>query len=107
MTRSAVLSASTTSTKKRKATGGHGAAGKEDAEARNKRRKTLEAFFAPQVTVKSPTKNSKGFTEVVALNTEQCRVLQMVVDEGKNVFFTGPAGTPISLCVSSWCLQYR
>ena len=106
MARSAVLTTTTTNTKKRKSTGGLDAPGKQD-DASNKRRKTLDAFFAPQVTVKSPTKDSKGFTEVVALNTEQRRVLQMVVDEGKNVFFTGPAGTSISPCVSSWCLQYR
>jgi hypothetical protein len=29
----------------------------------------------------------------VPLNDEQKRVLEMVVDEGKNVFFTGAAGT--------------
>ena len=106
MARSAVLTTATTNTKKRKSTGGLDAPGKQD-DSSNKRRKTLDAFFAPQVTVKSPTKDSKAFTEVVALNTEQRRVLQMVVDEGKNVFFTGPAGASISLCVSSWCLEYR
>ena len=102
MTRSAVLSASTTSTKKRKATGGHGAAGKEDAEARNKRRKTLEAFFAPQVACPSSSKNEKSPTERVALNSEQTRVLQMVVEEGKSVFFTGAAGTS-PFCIYASC----
>jgi hypothetical protein len=29
------------------------------------------------------------------LNDEQRRVMEMVVDEGKNVFFTGAAGTRI------------
>ena len=101
-----MLSATTTNSKKRKSTGGLDASGKND-DTSNKRRRTLDAFFAPQVTVKSPTKDSKCFSEVVALNTEQRRVLQMVVDEGKNVFFTGPAGASISLCVSSWCLEYR
>ncbi|KAM5546120.1 hypothetical protein V8D89_000246 [Ganoderma adspersum] len=96
MALSAVLSTTTTNTKKRKSTGGLDVPGKQD-DSSNKRRKTLDAFFAPQVTVKPHTKESKGFTEVVALNAEQRRVLQMVVDEGKNVFFTGPAGSGKSL----------
>ena len=33
----------------------------------------------------------------MALNAEQRKVLRMVVDEGKNVFFTGAAGECISL----------
>ncbi|KAI1792662.1 PIF1-like helicase-domain-containing protein [Ganoderma leucocontextum] len=96
MPRSTVLSTTTTNTRKRKSTGGLDAAGKQD-DSSNKRRKTLDAFFAPQVTMKSPTKEGKVSMEVVALNTEQRRVLQMVVDEGKNVFFTGPAGSGKSL----------
>ncbi len=100
MARSAVLSTTTTNTRKRKSTGGLDASGKQD-DSSNKRRKTLDAFFAPQVTTKSPTKEGKELVETVALNAEQRRVLQMVVDEGKNVFFTGPAGTSISLCVLS------
>ena len=61
----------------------------------NKRRKTLDSFFTPQVTMASPNKQEKGSYEVLALNAEQQRVLQMVVHEGKNVFFTGAAGVSI------------
>ena len=95
MARSAVLSTTTTNTRKRKSTGGLDAA-KDGADASNKRRKTLDAFFSPQVTTTLPLKdkNDKGPRETVNLNEEQARVLQMVVNEGKNVFFTGAAGEP-------------
>jgi ATP-dependent DNA helicase PIF1 len=52
-------------------------------------RKTLDSFFAPRVSVSSGNKKE---TNVVTLNDEQRMVLNMVVDEGKNVFFTGSAG---------------
>ena len=95
MAKSAVLSTRTTTTnaKKRKSTGGLDASGKDGAEG-NKRRRTLDTFFSPQVTARVPEKNdtTKGTKELVTLNEEQIRVLQMVVDEGKNVFFTGAAG---------------
>ncbi|TBU57937.1 PIF1-like helicase-domain-containing protein [Dichomitus squalens] len=96
MTRSAVLSTTTTNPRKRKSTGDLGVSGKQD-DASNKRRRTLDSFFTPQVSISSPTKQEKGSCEVVALNTEQRRVLQMVVDEGKNVFFTGAAGKSLLL----------
>ena len=93
MARSLTLTTTSTNTKKRKSTGGLDTSGKSDAEPSNKRRKTLDAFFAPQVSSLSSTKAEKGPTERVALNEEQIRVLQMVVEEGKSVFFTGAAGT--------------
>lgn len=37
----------------------------------------------------------------VALNAEQRKVLRMVVDEGKNVFFTGAAGENLSSSFSA------
>lgn len=37
----------------------------------------------------------------LTLSDEQKRVLQMVVEEGKNVFFTGSAG--MSLVQSAYC----
>ena len=104
MARSAVLTTTSTNSKKRKSTGGLDALGKSD-EAGNKRRKTLEAYFAPQVTPVSSTKSEKGSVDRVALNAEQIRVLQMVVDEGKNVFFTGAAGE-WHLRVTFLCLSY-
>ncbi|RDX52448.1 hypothetical protein OH76DRAFT_158218 [Lentinus brumalis] len=100
MAKSSALSTrpTTTNTKKRKSTGGLDASGKEGAES-NKRRRTLDSFFSPQVTARTSADNEKttGTREVVALNEEQVRVLQMVVDEGKNVFFTGAAGSGKSL----------
>ena len=99
-----MLSTTTTNARKRKSTGGLDALGKQDDG--NKRRKTLDSFFTPQVTIASPNKQDKGSYEVLTLNTEQQRVLQMVVHEGKNVFFTGAAGASISplprLSASLW-----
>ena len=65
---------------------------KNEPDTSNKRRKTLDAFFSPQVTTRPASKDGKAPYEVVALNAEQIRVLDMVVKEGKNVFFTGAAG---------------
>ena len=54
-----------------------------------KPRQTLDAFFAPRVSVLSGNSKEKN---LVTLNEEQRKVLRLVVDEGKNVFFTGSAG---------------
>ena len=48
----------------------------------------LESYFAPRVAI--PYGNQKE-TQLVTLNEEQRTVLRMVVNEGKNVFFTGSA----------------
>lgn len=95
-----MLTTTTTNTRKRKSTGGLDASRKQD-DSSNKRRKTLDAFFAPQVTIRSPEKEGKQAIEAVSLNAEQRRVLQMVVQEGKSVFFTGPAGTSMRLLLLS------
>ena len=60
---------------------------------------TIDAFFSPKVSVRV----GSGFNGVtgdvedkildVVLSEEQVRVMRMVVDEGKNIFFTGSAGT--------------
>ncbi|KAJ4487537.1 PIF1-like helicase-domain-containing protein [Lentinula aciculospora] len=65
--------------------------------APKKSKVTLESFFSPQVPL--PKKSSDGPTEPshAALSSEQIRVLHMVIDEGKSVFFTGAAGTGKSL----------
>lgn len=79
-------------TKKRKSTGGI-----EDAKSRPTKqpRKTLDSFFSTEVLA-SPKPTGKGSNSVVqeyvALNEEQIKVLKMVVEEEKSVFFTGSAG---------------
>ncbi|KAL1948347.1 hypothetical protein VTO73DRAFT_12422 [Trametes versicolor] len=97
MARSTVLATKTTNTRKRKSTGGIDD-GKSAADASNKRRRTLDTFFSPLVTIPSIGGKDSGIPhEQVSLNAEQVRVLQMVVQEEKSVFFTGAAGTGKSL----------
>lgn len=92
MARSTVLATKTTNTRKRKSTGGIDD-GKSAADASNKRRRTLDTFFSPLVTIPSIGGKDSGTPhEQVSLNAEQVRVLQMVVQEEKSVFFTGAAG---------------
>ncbi|KAI0672182.1 PIF1-like helicase-domain-containing protein [Trametes maxima] len=92
-----VLATKTTNARKRKSTGGIDD-GKGASEGSNKRRRTLDTFFSPQVTIPFAGENDGNATcEHVSLNQEQVRVLQMVVQEEKNVFFTGAAGTGKSL----------
>jgi hypothetical protein len=66
-------------------------------------RKTLDSFFAPRVSISS---GNRKRTEVVTLNDEQRKVLSMVVEEGKNVFFTGSAGGCCALRYIS-LIRYR
>ena len=60
---------------------------------------TIDTFFSPKVSVRlgcgldGITGDSKEKVHDVVLSDEQVRVMKMVVDEGKNVFFTGSAGT--------------
>ena len=56
-----------------------------------KRSKKISGYFSPLYPVSSNSKQSEN--QPVPLNDEQKRVMEMVVDEGKNVFFTGAAGT--------------
>ncbi|KAI0366566.1 hypothetical protein BV20DRAFT_644001 [Pilatotrama ljubarskyi] len=91
MARSTVLATKTTNSKKRKSTGGIDGQGSSDS-ASNKRRRTLDTFFSPQVTIRTNRGDGgDAQCEHVSLNAEQIRVLQMVVQEEKNVFFTGAA----------------
>jgi hypothetical protein len=59
---------------------------------------TIDTFFSSKVSVRvgSALDGVVGDADEkvldVVLSDEQMRVLRMVVDEGKNVFFTGPAG---------------
>jgi hypothetical protein len=60
---------------------------------------TIDAFFSPKVSVRigcgldGITGDAKEKVLDVVLSDEQVRVMKMVVDEGKNIFFTGSAGT--------------
>jgi hypothetical protein len=60
---------------------------------------TIDSFFSPKVSVRlgcgldGITGDAKEKVLDVVLSDEQVRVMKMVVDEGKNVFFTGSAGT--------------
>lgn len=76
----------TTTTRKRKSTGVL------EEKTAKQPRKTLDAFFSPQVLATSVSEDETATREHVALNAEQIKVLRMVIEEGKNVFFTGSAG---------------
>ncbi|KAJ3986098.1 PIF1-like helicase-domain-containing protein [Lentinula detonsa] len=69
----------------------------ESAPATKKSKGTLESFFSPQVPLPKRSSDNPAQPSHVALNSEQTKVLRMVINEGKNVFFTGAAGTGKSL----------
>ncbi|KIK60685.1 hypothetical protein GYMLUDRAFT_244259 [Collybiopsis luxurians FD-317 M1] len=59
---------------------------------------TIDSFFSPQVSIASKVSNHHTVKLLaVTLNAEQTMVYRMVVNEGKSVFFTGPAGMGKSL----------
>jgi len=62
-----------------------------DSDRPTKQPKKIDNYFSQLYPVSSNSKESES--QPVPLNDEQKRVLEMVVDEGKNVFFTGAAGT--------------
>ncbi len=82
-------------TSKRKSTGAL-----EDARNAKQPRLTIDYFFTSKVTVQvgsgldSVAGGVKEKALDVVLSNEQVRAMKMVVDEGKNVFFTGSAGRP-------------
>lgn len=89
------LTGTSTTTRKRKSTG---TLEETKEKAAKQPRRTLDAFFSPQVLATGVPQDEKATREHVALNVEQIRVLKMVVEEEKNVFFTGSAGEfPLSL----------
>ena len=61
-----------------------------DSDRPRKQPKKIDSYFEQLYPVSSNSKESES--QPVPLNDEQKRVLEMVVDEGKNVFFTGAAG---------------
>ncbi|KAI0258573.1 PIF1-like helicase-domain-containing protein [Gloeopeniophorella convolvens] len=94
--------AATTTKTKRKSTG-------DIPNPRNAKqpRLTLDTFFSPKVSVRvgsgldGVAGDGEGKMLDVVLSDEQMQVLRMVVDEGKNVFFTGSAGTGKSLLLKA------
>jgi hypothetical protein len=62
-----------------------------DSDRLSKRPRKISSYFSPLYPVSSNPKEKENGP--VPLNDEQRRVMEMVVDEGKNVFFTGAAGT--------------
>jgi hypothetical protein len=72
---------------------------------------TIDAFFSPKVSVRlgsgldGVTGGAEDKVLDVVLSDEQVRVLKMVVDGGKNVFFTGSAGTLLHLFRFSFSSQ--
>ena len=61
-----------------------------DSDRPTKKSKKIDSYFSQLYPVSSNPKESES--QPAPLNDEQKRVLEMVVDEGKNVFFTGAAG---------------
>lgn len=58
-----------------------------------KLKSTIESFFSPNVPLPKKSSDNPTAPSHAALNPDQTRVLRMVIDEGKSVFFTGAAGT--------------
>lgn len=71
-----------------------------DALSHTSKQPKINAFFTPRVSL-STTCGTDKTTSVANLSEEQCRVLQLVVEEGKSVFFTGSAGAR-SVLVAVW-----
>ena len=55
-----------------------------------KQSRKISSYFLP--LHHAPSRLEENENQPVPLNGEQRKVLEMVVDEGKNVFFTGAAG---------------
>ena len=65
-----------------------------------KPRQTIKSFFSPRISVPQPkSEPNDGQSEPskepshITLHPEQAKVLKMVVDEEKSLYFTGAAGT--------------
>ncbi|KAJ3554091.1 hypothetical protein NM688_g3284 [Phlebia brevispora] len=94
MAKNQTVAGTLSTTKKRKSTGGIDEGKTKPAK---QPRRTLDTFFTPQATASNLQLDGTIVQENVTLNEEQVKVLRMVVDEEKSVFFTGAAGTGKSL----------
>jgi hypothetical protein len=74
-----------------------------DARSAKQPKLTIDSFFSRKVSVRigsgldSVAADAEEKVLDVVLSDEQVKVLRMVVEEGKNVFFTGSAGTFLPL----------
>lgn len=74
-----------------------------DARSAKQPKLTIDSFFSRKVSVRigsgldGVAADAEEKVLDVVLSDEQVKVLKMVVEEGKNVFFTGSAGTFLSL----------
>ena len=70
-----------------------------DARSAKQSKLTIDSFFSRKVSVRlgsgldSVAADGEEKVLDVVLSDEQVKVMRMVVEEGKNVFFTGSAGT--------------
>jgi hypothetical protein len=77
-----------------------------DARSAKQSKLTIDSFFSPKVSIRigsgldGVAAGAEEKVLDVVLSDEQVKVLNMVVEEGKNVFFTGSAGTPSRLSFS-------
>jgi hypothetical protein len=77
-----------------------------DARSAKQPKLTIDSFFSRKVSIRigsgldGVAAGAEEKVLDVVLSDEQVKVLNMVVEEGKNVFFTGSAGTPSRLSFS-------
>ena len=79
------------SSKKRKSSDRTDADDLENPSSHPPKQPKINAFFTPRVSL-STTCGTDKTTTVAKLSEEQNRVLQLVLEERQNVFFTGSAG---------------
>lgn len=91
LTRKQPLNPAPNNAKKRKSTNPSDADDNDKPAGHQPKQPKISAFFTPRVSL-SITCGTDKTTSVSKLSEEQRRVFDLVVEEGKNVFFTGSAG---------------
>jgi hypothetical protein len=83
-----------------------------DARSAKQPKLTIDSFFSPKVSVRvgsgidGVAAGAEEKVLDVVLSDEQMKVMRIVVEEGKNVFFTGSAGTLLRLFLFSFFLSF-